>query len=157
MARTHRHSVARISPAASRTLDGLAVYMKSMLTTTNFILVALVLTLAGLVLFVRPPAADDPAEAGPDTGPAPVIRQIAPASPTPATSDQSSEGPSSRMIVPINNVDPMTGKAVSPGCPAVEYKSHIIGFCCKKSPAYNGGWEQMAEADKDAFVARFVK
>jgi len=64
--------------------------------------------------------------------------------------------PSTANLVPVNNVDPMTGNAVAYGCPVTMYKGHVIGFCCKQSPAFNGGWDEMTEAARDAFVARFV-
>ncbi len=60
-------------------------------------------------------------------------------------------------LVSINNVDPSNGKRIGPDSPTILYKGNIIGFCCKSSPAANGGWQRMSEAEKDAFVARFVK
>ncbi|MCH7604166.1 MAG: hypothetical protein IIB54_15520 [Planctomycetes bacterium] len=65
--------------------------------------------------------------------------------------------PSVAKLTPINNVDPMTGKPIGPDQPTTFYKGYTIGFCCTKSEAYNGGWARMSEAEKDAFIARFVK
>ncbi len=75
--------------------------------------------------------------------------------------DVTVNGPRGRQRVPdtppINDVDPMTGELIRPDSPATVYKGHVIAFCCDKSPAANGGWERMSEAEKDAFVARFVE
>lgn len=60
-------------------------------------------------------------------------------------------------LVSINNVDPINGKRIGPDSPTTLYKGHIIGFCCNSSPAANGGWQLMSAAEKDAFVARFVR
>ncbi|MFH0980887.1 MAG: hypothetical protein V2A79_05040 [Planctomycetota bacterium] len=74
---------------------------------------------------------------------------------TPAGSPQPPAPPGTK--APINDMDPMTGKAVTAISPTVVYKGHVIAFCCDKSTGYNGGWEQMSEAEKDAFVQRYVK
>jgi hypothetical protein len=64
--------------------------------------------------------------------------------------------PSGVKLAPVNNIDPATGEAVVYGCPVTMYKGHVIGFCCKNSPAFNGGWDAMSEAEKDAFLLRWV-
>ena len=64
---------------------------------------------------------------------------------------------SSDLLPPINDVDPLTGKSIGPDSPTLSYYEHVIGFCCVKSRGYTGGWDRMSEAEKDAFVARFVK
>ena len=57
--------------------------------------------------------------------------------------------------VPINDVDPVTGKPIEPGSPAISYKGHLIGFCCDQSEGYKGAWARMSEAEKDLFVLRY--
>ncbi len=59
--------------------------------------------------------------------------------------------------IPINDVDPATGKPIEPSSPTLVYKGLTIAFCCDKSPGYNGGWARMSEAEKDAFVRRCLK
>ncbi|NQT20942.1 MAG: hypothetical protein HQ592_14640 [Planctomycetes bacterium] len=57
--------------------------------------------------------------------------------------------------LPINDVDPVTGKPITPTSPTLVYKEHVIGFCCEDSTGYRGGWARMSEAKKDAFVSRY--
>ncbi len=59
--------------------------------------------------------------------------------------------------VPINDVDPVTGKPIEPSSPTLVYKGLTIAFCCEKSSGYKGGWVRMSEAEKDAFVRRCLK
>ena len=59
--------------------------------------------------------------------------------------------------VPINDVDPVTGKPIEPSSPTLTYKGHTIAFCCASSSGYKGGWAQMTEAAKDAFVSRYLQ
>ncbi len=59
--------------------------------------------------------------------------------------------------VPINDVDPVTGKPIGPFSPILVYKGYNIAFCCEKSSGYKGDWVQMSEAEKDAFVRRYLK
>lgn len=54
---------------------------------------------------------------------------------------------------PINNVDPISGKAIGRSSPSTTYDDFTIGFCCDVSKS---SWEQLSKPDKDAFVARFV-
>ncbi|MFQ5807570.1 MAG: hypothetical protein ACE5I3_14075 [Phycisphaerae bacterium] len=58
--------------------------------------------------------------------------------------------------MPINTVDPMTGKPIGDNSPTTVYKGYVVAFCCKNSSAYKGGWARMSEVEKDAFVRRFV-
>ncbi len=76
---------------------------------------------------------------------------------TPAPNETGSNPRTTINLMPINNIDPMTGKPVAYGCPTVQYKGKVIGFCCEKSSAFKGGWNRMSEVDKDAFVARFAR
>ncbi len=59
--------------------------------------------------------------------------------------------------VPLNDVDPLTGKLVTASSPTIAYKGYVIGFCCDQSGGYRGGWAQMGEAQKDAFVRRYLR
>ena len=61
------------------------------------------------------------------------------------------------IIVPINDVDPVTGKPIGPSSPTLKYKGYNIAFCCEASSGYKGDWDQMSEAQKDAFVKRYLK
>ena len=157
--------------------------MKRHLTWVNLALTLVVVTLAAVLVWRQPePGADgttpqrDAAIAGskPDGGTMSpeaqpdikfVFGQIDLAkSPTPQRDRAASQVDASGMSLgpsdpaaPINNVDPLTGKAIGPNSPTVLYKGHTIAFCCVKSSGYTGGWERMGEAQKDAFVARFVK
>ena len=58
---------------------------------------------------------------------------------------------------PINNVDPLTGKPITPSSPTTVHKGYVVAFCCKSSSAYKGGWARMSEAEKDAFVRRCLE
>ncbi|MDO8301806.1 MAG: hypothetical protein Q7T18_01045 [Sedimentisphaerales bacterium] len=57
---------------------------------------------------------------------------------------------------PINSVDPISGKPTKNGSPTTIYKGYVIGFCCETSRS-SGGWEKKNEAEKDAFLRRFIK
>lgn len=63
----------------------------------------------------------------------------------------------SGIIIPINDVDPVTGKLIGPSSPTLKYKGYNIAFCCEASAGYKGDWDQMSEAQKDAFVKRYLK
>jgi hypothetical protein len=54
--------------------------------------------------------------------------------------------------IPINNVDPTSGKPVVAGI-ASTYKKYTIGHCCAESQKE---WEALSESQKDAAVRRFV-
>ena len=110
------------------------------------VLLLIVLVVVLVLLWPRQQSVDSIRSAQPAAGPA-TAQPIGPRS-TPGLSGN---------LVPINNVDPLTGKPVSYGSPVTTYKGHVIGFCCKKSPGFNGSWDLMSEADKDAFVARFTR
>ena len=58
---------------------------------------------------------------------------------------------------PINNVDPVTNEPITARSPTIVYKGQVIAFCCRNSKGLNGGWERMSEAEKDAFIKRWVK
>ncbi|UCG32116.1 MAG: redoxin domain-containing protein [Phycisphaerales bacterium] len=97
------------------------------------------------------PAADQkPAEGVGRTQPPPPAGE-------PAAARQAAPAQPAAVAVPINTVDPVTGKPIGPNSPTTLYKGHFIAFCCDKSPAARGGWDGMSEVDKDAFVARFVQ
>ena len=58
--------------------------------------------------------------------------------------------------VPINEVDPVTGKPITPSSPMKTHKRYVIAFCCAKSAGYTG-WDWISEAEKDALVRRYLK
>ena len=58
---------------------------------------------------------------------------------------------------PINNVDPVTNEPITARSPTIVYKGQVIAFCCQNSKGLNGGWDRMSEAEKDAFVKRWLK
>jgi hypothetical protein len=55
--------------------------------------------------------------------------------------------------VPINQVDPTSGKPIVPGITSV-YKGYTIGHCCTQSVA---DWEKLSEAVKDEAVRRYFR
>ena len=59
--------------------------------------------------------------------------------------------------VPLNDVDPVTGKPIEAASPTITYKGYVIGFCCDQSSGYRGGWERMSQTQKDAFVRRYLR
>ena len=59
--------------------------------------------------------------------------------------------------VPLNDVDPVTGKTVTASSPTLYYKGYAIGFCCENSGGFKGEWTRMSESQKDAFVRKYVK
>ncbi len=65
--------------------------------------------------------------------------------------------PAAGTRTPINDADPVTGKALTPVSPTLTYKGYVIGFCCGESGGYRGGWDRMSEREKDAFVRRHLK
>lgn len=55
----------------------------------------------------------------------------------------------------INNTCPIMGSPVKADtADYATYKGHKVGFCCA---GCDGKWEQMSDAERDAFVAKFVK
>ena len=54
----------------------------------------------------------------------------------------------------VNDTCPIGGEAVEADGGSADYKGSTVGFCC---PGCKGGWEDMSEADKDAFVAKAKK
>ena len=74
---------------------------------------------------------------------------------TPALSSLPPPAPGTR--VPLNDVDPLTGKAITANSPTTNYKGYVIGFCCDQSGGYRGDWARMSESQKDAFVRRYLK
>ncbi len=58
--------------------------------------------------------------------------------------------------VPINDVDPVTGKPITPSSPMKTYEGYVIAFCCAKSAGYTG-WDRMSETEKEALVRRYLK
>lgn len=110
---------------------------------------------------VAPPVAATPVAATPE-GVTPAM--VTPATVTPATAWPGTTQPAVTEMQPapagpppINNVDPMSGEPITPKSPTVIYKGQVVAFCCRNSKAFNGGWQNMSEADKDAFVGRWVK
>ncbi len=59
--------------------------------------------------------------------------------------------------VPINTVDPMSAEPIKFNSPTTTHKGYVVAFCCEQSAAYKGGWERMSEAEKDAFVRRWLE
>jgi len=59
--------------------------------------------------------------------------------------------------VPLNDVDPVTRKPIEAASPTITYKGYVIGFCCDQSSGYRGGWARMDDAQKDAFVRRYLR
>jgi hypothetical protein len=110
---------------------------------------------APLAVATLPTPAAAPGAPAPVVAPASPAPAAAPSSPVPAVTELPPPGPMTR--VPINDVDPVTGKPLTPTSPTLPYKGYSIGFCCDKSAGYTGGWERMSERDKDAFVLKYVK
>jgi len=54
----------------------------------------------------------------------------------------------------VNDTCPIGGEAVEANGGSADYKGSTVGFCC---PGCKGGWEDMSEADKDAFIAKAKK
>jgi hypothetical protein len=79
----------------------------------------------------------------------------APATVPPTAASLPPASPGTR--VPLNDVDPVTGKPITASSPTLTHKGYVIGFCCANSEGYKGGWNRMSEAQKDAFVRRYVK
>jgi len=80
----------------------------------------------------------------------PVSRAV-----TPAVTSLPPPAPGAR--VPLNDVDPLTGKPITASSPTTNYKGYVIGFCCDQSEGYRGGWARMSESQKEAFVRRYLK
>ncbi len=57
----------------------------------------------------------------------------------------------------INDIDPVTGHPITAGSPTLVYKGIVIGLCSSKCAGYTGGWDRMSEAEKDAFVGKYLK
>jgi hypothetical protein len=55
--------------------------------------------------------------------------------------------------VPINTVDPTSGKPTVAGITSI-YKGHTIGHCCEVSKRE---WEALSDAQKDAAIRRFLR
>ncbi len=55
---------------------------------------------------------------------------------------------------PVNDRCPIRGAEVDPETPQRMWKGHAIGFCC---PGCDTKWDAKADAEKDAFLARYVK
>ena len=74
---------------------------------------------------------------------------------TPAVTSLPPPAPGTR--VPLNDVDPVTGKPLTPSSPTTNYKGYAIGFCCDQSEGYRGAWARKSESEKDAFVRKYLK
>ena len=59
--------------------------------------------------------------------------------------------------VPVNDVDPLTGKPITPTSPTTVYKGYVVAFCCNNSAGYKGGWARLSEPEKDAFIRRCLE
>lgn len=55
---------------------------------------------------------------------------------------------------PVNDVCPIKGHEIDKDSPTRVFKGHTIGFCC---PGCDTKWDAKPEAEKAAFVARYVK
>ncbi len=53
----------------------------------------------------------------------------------------------------VNETCPIGGEAISVSAGAADYKGNKVGFCC---PGCEGGWNEMAEAKKDEFIAKAI-
>ncbi len=93
---------------------------------------------------VRPPAAI----ASPARMPAVPVQPVAVADLPPA-------GPGVKS--PINDIDPFSGKTLTPESPTVTYKGYVIGFCCTNSSGWRGGWERWSDKEKEAFIRSCLK
>jgi len=51
----------------------------------------------------------------------------------------------------VNDTCPIGKEPVAADGGVAEYKGSKVGFCC---PGCKSGWEEMSEADKDAFLAK---
>ena len=74
---------------------------------------------------------------------------------TPAVTSLPPPAPGTR--VPLNDVDPVTGKPITALSPTTNYKGYVIGFCCTSSEGYKGAWARKSESEKDAFVRQYLK
>jgi len=54
---------------------------------------------------------------------------------------------------PVNDVCPIKGNEVDKESPTREFKGYTIGFCC---PGCEGKWDALPEADKLAFLVKYV-
>jgi hypothetical protein len=105
------------------------------------------------------PAPTPAAGAAPTSAPAanPVPAPTASSAPAIASATTGLPPPAPGTKVPVNDVDPVTGKPLTPSSPTLAYKGYAIGFCCAQSAGYTGAWERMSEKDKDAFVRKYLK
>lgn len=62
--------------------------------------------------------------------------------------------PSKQPAQPVNDRCPIKGEEVDPESPTRTWKGHTIGFCC---PGCEAKWDAKPEAEKDAFLAKYVK
>lgn len=90
-----------------------------------------------------------------DDGSTTLTSTVGPATAKPAVVGLPPAPPGTK--TPINSVDPLTGKPITPSSPTTVYKGYVIAFCCAKSSGYNGGWARMGETEKDAFVRRCLE
>ncbi len=107
-------------------------------------------TISGGTLSTRQPAG---APVTPDAKGA--VAPTASSTAAPAAAELPPPPPGTR--VPLNDVDPVTGKPITPNSPTLTYKGYTIAFCCGSSGGYNGGWARMSESEKETFVRRYVK
>lgn len=50
----------------------------------------------------------------------------------------------------VNATCPVGGEAIDVSAGSVDYNGKKVGFCC---PGCEGGWNEMAAAEKDQFIA----
>jgi hypothetical protein len=98
---------------------------------------------------------DSAAMPGAAAGPTQLVNDAVAPAPLPAAASLPPPAPGTR--VPLNDVDPVGGKPITPSSPTVMYKGYTIGFCCTESGGYQGGWARLSEKEKDAFVRKYLK
>jgi hypothetical protein len=62
--------------------------------------------------------------------------------------------PDSRPARAINDRCPIQGETIDTETPMRVWRGHSIGFCC---PGCDKKWDAKSDADKDAFLAKYVK
>lgn len=161
---------------ANRPRDGTAPQCSSTRRFTPIAIgLAVVAVALGTALFMGLSGRDNNSSVAKDTGNAttpiattPVVVPPVTATPLPSTPATAWPGATQPAVTglppaptgpqsPINNVDPVTNEPITARSPTIVYKGHVVAFCCRNSKGLNGGWERMSEAEKDAFVKRWIK
>jgi hypothetical protein len=62
--------------------------------------------------------------------------------------------PSPQPAKAVNDRCPIQGEEIDPETPMRQWRGHSIGFCC---PGCDKKWDAKPDAEKDAFLAKYVK